>query len=104
MNQTPDPNASRRFPYSIGTSAVWRIDATRKLTLFLVDASMPLYNVVIGDVRFFANAEQALAFAEQLEAAPDERPSRPAWTWVFESGFEKSIDGSPNKKWRLQEA
>ncbi|SAK96563.1 hypothetical protein AWB76_07317 [Caballeronia temeraria] len=95
--------APRRFPYGGGSSAVWQLNAGRKLTLFVVDASMPLYNLVIGDIRFFANAEQVMAFVERLEAAPDERPSRPKWIWVLETGFDKSVDGSPNKGWRLRE-
>jgi len=102
MKQSSNTEAPRRLPYGIGSSAVWQLNAGRKLTLFVADPSMPLYNLVIGDIRFFANAEQVMAFVERLEAAPDERPSRPTWTWVFESGFEKSVDGSPNKGWRLQ--
>ncbi|VXB12133.1 conserved hypothetical protein [Burkholderia sp. 8Y] len=104
MKQSSEGKAQRRFPYGIGSSAVWQLDAARKLTLFVVDASMPLYNVVIGELRFFATTDQVMAYVERLEAAPDEPARRPTWTWVFETGFEKSVDGSPNKRWRLQEA
>ncbi|EKS72651.1 hypothetical protein BURK_004342 [Burkholderia sp. SJ98] len=93
----------RRLPYGVGRSAVWQLNGGRKLTLFVVDASMPLYNVVIGDLRFFANVEQVMDFVERLEAAPAEHPCPPAWKWVLETGFEKSVDGSPNKGWRLRE-
>jgi hypothetical protein len=102
MNPLNAPTA-RRLPVGMGASAVWQLSGARKLTLFVVDPAVPLYNVVIGSLRFFANTNQLMAFVEQLEAAPDERPVQPSWQWVFESGFEQSVDGARHKRWCLHE-
>ncbi|WP_250470214.1 MULTISPECIES: hypothetical protein [unclassified Caballeronia] len=102
MNDMSGNRPMRPFPTGLGASAVWQVGDARKLTLFVVDQSIPLYNVVIGSLRFFANADQIIEFVDWLDAAPQEPPSHPTWKWVFESGFDQSIDGSRSKGWRLK--
>jgi hypothetical protein len=94
---------ARQLPVGLGASAVWQLSDARKLTLFVIDPAVPLYNVVIVSLRFFADANQLAAFVERLDAAPAERPLPPTWQWIFESGFEQSLDGARNKRWCLHE-
>ncbi|SAK88914.1 hypothetical protein AWB80_06207 [Caballeronia pedi] len=93
----------RRFPSGLGATTAWQLNCGRKLTLFVVDQSVPLYNVILGNLRFFANADQVTAFVQRLEAVPEETPAQPTWQWIFESGFEQSVDGARNKRWCLYE-
>jgi hypothetical protein len=96
-------STSLHWPVGLGASSVWRLSDGRQLTLFVVDQTLPLYNVIIGSLRFFANAEQVTTFVEQLSVAPGDHPRQPSWKWVFESGFEQSVDGSRNKRWCLHD-
>jgi len=67
--------------------------------LFVVDQSIPLYNVVIGKLRFSADSGQFSAYVAHLDATPGEDHHPQQWPWVFESGFDESVDGSLNKRW-----
>jgi hypothetical protein len=101
MTGPSNSTANRRFPSGLGATAAWRLSDGRKLTLFVVDQSIPLYNVVIGKLRFFADSGQVSAYVAHLDATPAEDPTMPQWKWVFESGFDQSVDGSRNKRWCL---
>lgn len=89
------------FPRTVGSTTVLKLDAANSLQLFLVDADVPLYNVSIGKLRFFANADQVRQqVSAYLDAGTGSMPT-PEWKWTFETGFEHSVDGHSNKGWRL---
>jgi hypothetical protein len=54
----PNSTAHRRFPSGLGATFVWQLSDGRKLTSFVVDQSIPLYNVVVGKLRFSADSGQ----------------------------------------------
>ncbi|WP_250511594.1 hypothetical protein, partial [Caballeronia sp. GACF4] len=67
----------------------------------VVDQAVPLYNVVVNELRFFATTEQITEFVAQFELSPEALLMQPSWKWVFDSGFEHSLDGALEKRWRL---
>jgi len=95
------PETSIVFPRSVGSTTALKLDDANTLQLFLVDADVPLYNVSVGKVRFFANADQVREQVAAYHEVGNGSMPAPEWKWTFETGFEHSVDGHNNKGWRL---
>jgi hypothetical protein len=68
----PNSTAERRFPSGLGATSAWQLSDGRKLILFVVYPSIPLYNVVIGELRFSADRGQVSAYVAHVDATPGE--------------------------------
>ncbi|QGZ66628.1 hypothetical protein [Paraburkholderia acidisoli] len=88
------------FPRSIGSTTRF-VDASGKAVhLFMIDATLPLYNVVHGTLRFLASEEQVHAQVAALQATG--AMPQPDWQWVLDAGFDGSVDGSHQKQWVMK--
>lgn len=88
------------FPRSVGSTTRFT-DATGKVVhLFMIDAAVPLYNVVHGTLRFLANEEQVHAQVAALQSTGT--MPQPDWQWVLDAGFDGSVDGSHKKQWMMK--
>ncbi|WP_321882997.1 hypothetical protein [Paraburkholderia bannensis] len=87
------------FPRSVGTST--RIACADGLVahVFMVDATVPLFNVVCGTLKFLANREQV---ESQVAGVTGGRMPAPDWEWVLDTGFDSSVDGAASKQWRMK--
>ncbi|MGI4860141.1 MAG: hypothetical protein ACRYHA_25085 [Janthinobacterium lividum] len=91
------------FPRTIGSTTSFKLDEERVLHIFLVDANLPLFNVRLGQQKFFANADQLQQQVAAYRTAGNGEFPAPNWKWEFDSGLEKSIDGKADAGWRLLE-
>lgn len=91
------------FPRSVGAATVFKLDEKKDLHIFLVDPTLPLFNVRCGDLKFFANGEQIRRQVSAYQEAGTGVMPAPTWKWQFDSGLEKSIDGKADSGWRLLE-
>jgi hypothetical protein len=89
------------FPTSVGGSTAHEVAKGRVVKIFMLDSAVPLFNVVLGGMRFLADKEQTLKQIEACRASGGEQMPSPAWEWKFDSGFEHSVDGHRNKGWVL---
>jgi len=89
------------FPTSLGGSTAYEVAPGRVVKIFMLDNAMPLFNVVFGTTRFLANKQQALQQIEACKANGGASMPAANWEWKFDSGFEHSVDGRPNKGWVL---
>ncbi|WP_321845933.1 hypothetical protein [Paraburkholderia bannensis] len=87
------------FPRSVGTST--RIACADGLVahVFMVDATVPLFNVVCGTLKFLASREQV---ESQVAGVTGGRMPAPDWEWVLDTGFDSSVDGAASKQWRMK--
>ncbi|WP_322102524.1 hypothetical protein [Paraburkholderia sp. J41] len=90
------------FPRSIGSTTRFVDTAGKVVHLFMIDAALPLYNVVYGTLRFLANEEQARAQIDALQSTGV--MPQPGWQWVLDAGFDHSVDGSHKKQWTMKPA
>jgi hypothetical protein len=89
------------FPLSVGATTTYEFAPGRRAIIFLVDATVPLYSVVFGNMKFFANPFQARQQIDACKKSADLEMPEPNWNWRFDAGFEHSIDGSRKKGWLL---
>lgn len=89
------------FPRTVGATTSFKLDEERVLQIFLVDATLPLFNVRFGQLKFFANTDQLQQQVAAYRTAGNGEFPPPTWKWEFDSGLEKSIDGKANAGWRL---
>ncbi|WP_118184575.1 hypothetical protein [Paraburkholderia phosphatilytica] len=90
-----------RFPASLGSSTIHTVAPQVAVRIFLVDESVPLYNVVYGPLKFFADRAQAERQIEALSLDGAKMPA-PDWTWKLDAGFDRSVDGHSKKGWTVQ--
>ena len=90
-----------RFPGSLGSSTIYTVAPGVAVRIFMVDPSLPLYNVVYGSLKFFADRDQAQQQIEALVRDGAQMPT-PNWTWKLDDGFDKSVDGHAKKGWTVQ--
>lgn len=89
------------FPRSVGAST--RIACADGLVahVFMVDATVPLFNVVAGGLKFLANREQV---ESQVASVTGGQMPTPDWEWVLDTGFDSSVDGATSKQWKMRPA
>lgn len=97
------PKATIIFPNTAGATSIFKLQNGEAIKLFMIDAKVPLYNMFVGGEKFFANAEQVTKVVTEREANLDSAFVRPNWKWVFDGGFDKSIDGRGAVGWCLAE-
>lgn len=95
------PKTPINFPNSIGATSFHELENGQIIKLFMVDSKIPLYNMFVGKEIFFADAQQVAMVIDEREENPDSDFVRTTWKWVFDGGFDKSIDGRGAKGWCL---
>lgn len=95
------PKAPIKFPNSVGATSLYQLENGQTIKLYMIDAKVPLYNMFVGKVAFFASAEQVAKVIDRLEANPKTPFEKPSWKWLFDGGFDKSMDGRGAKGWVL---
>jgi len=89
------------FPRSVGASTVYEVAQGRLIKIFMLDASVPLFNVIFDGVKFLANREQVIEQIEACQCSGTLVMPPPTWEWKLNTGFEKSVDGHSSKGWVL---
>jgi hypothetical protein len=89
------------FPRSVGASTRVACAGGVVVHVFMVDASVPLFNVVCGSLRFLANRDQV---ESQVARVTDGAMPAPDWEWVLDTGFDASVDGVASKQWKMKVA
>jgi len=89
------------FPRSVGASTAYQVAPGRFIKIFMLDASVPLFNVIFDGVKFLANQEQTVEQIEACQRSATLTMPPPSWEWKLNTGFEKSVDGHQSKGWVL---
>lgn len=94
--------ATIRFPSAVGSSTVFKPGGNKTVTIFMVDSTVPLFNVACGTLRFLADKAQTERQLEACELNGGVMPN-PTWKWEFDDGFSQSLDGHNKKGWVLKD-
>lgn len=97
------PSNNLIFPQFAGATTFYELSPGRVVRIFLVDAATPLFNVILDGAKFFANREQVIEQIEACERSGGHTLFAPSGQWIFDSGFEHSIDGHGRKGWVWRE-
>jgi len=93
------PKSKVSFPTSVVATTVYEIATGRQVKIFMLDASVPLFNILFGNIKFLATKEQTLQQIEACKQSEALEMPAPAWEWKLDAGFEKSVDGHSKKGW-----
>ena len=87
------------LPRSVGAST--RVMCADGLVahVFMVDSSVPLFNVVCGTLKFLADRDQV---ESQVARVSEGKMPVPDWVWVLDTGFDSSVDGAASKQWKMK--